>query len=69
MGFKFINEKEIAEIRHPKELIEIERLEYGDAIGLPLNLQLQGGKTIPASDPKFNEELKKIVNDVTRAME
>ena len=64
MGFKFINEKEIAEIRHPKELIEIERLEYGDAIGLPLNLQLQGGKTIAASDPKFNEELKKIVNEV-----
>jgi phosphate transport system permease protein len=64
MGFKFINEKEITQIRHPKELIEIERLEYGDAIGLPLNLQLQGGRTIEAKDPKFNEELTKIVKDV-----
>ena len=64
MGFKFINEKEIAQIRHPKELIEIERLEYGDAIGLPLNLQLQGGTAIAASDPKFNQELKKIVKEV-----
>jgi phosphate transport system permease protein len=64
IGFKFINEKEIDQIRYPKELIEIERLEYGNAIGLPLNLQLQGGTTIPASDPQFNKKLTEIVKDV-----
>jgi phosphate transport system permease protein len=64
IGFKFINENEIAKIRYPKELIEIERLEYGDAIGLPLNLQLQGGTTIPSSDPRFNQKLTEIVKEV-----
>jgi phosphate transport system permease protein len=63
MGFKFINQLEIAQIRHPKEIIEIERREYGDAIGLPVNLQLESGTTIPASNAKFNEELTKRVKD------
>ncbi|HSE42148.1 MAG TPA: phosphate ABC transporter permease PstA [Acidobacteriota bacterium] len=64
IGFKFINQHEVAEIRHPKEIIEIERLEYGDAIGIPQNLQLEGSTLIPASNAKFNEELTKRVKEV-----
>src|SRR5262249_13945782 len=38
LGFKFVDEKDIAETKYPKEIMEIERLEYGDAIVIPKSL-------------------------------
>jgi len=50
-SFKYIDDKDIAEISYPKEIIEIERFEYGDALGYPLRVQ-EEGKEIAFSDHK-----------------
>jgi phosphate transport system permease protein len=64
LGFKFIDEKDIAEIKYPKEIMEIERLEYGDAIVLPKTLDIKGSPSIASSDPQFSSKLKSEVKEV-----
>jgi phosphate transport system permease protein len=64
LGFKFIDEKDIAEIKHPKEIMEIERLEYGDAIVLPQSLDIKGAQSIAASDSTFASKLDAEVKEV-----
>ena len=65
LGFKFIDEKDIAEIKHPKEIMEIERLEYGDAIVIPQSLDVKGAPSITASDSAFASKLDTEVKEVT----
>ncbi len=64
LGFKFIDEKDIVETKYPKEIMEIERLEYGDAIGIPQSLDIKGSPSIAPSDPKFISELDSEVQEV-----
>lgn len=64
LGFRFIDEKDIVEIKYPKEIIEIERLEYGDALGLPKSLDIKGSGSITASDRQFASKLKSEVQEV-----
>ncbi len=64
LGFKFIDEKDIVEIQYPKEMIEIERLEYGDALGIPLSLDIKGSGLITGSDPQFAGKLKSVVQEI-----
>lgn len=64
LGFKFIDEKDIAETKYPKEIIEIERLEYGDAIALPKTLDIKGSSSIASSDPQFSSKLQSEVKEV-----
>jgi phosphate transport system permease protein len=64
LGFKFIDEKDIAEIKHPKEIMEIERLEYGDAIVIPQSLDIKGAPSIIPSDSTFASKLDAEVKEV-----
>lgn len=64
LGFRFIDEKDIAETKYPKEIIEIERLEYGDAIALPKTLDIKGSSSIASSDPQFSSKLQSEVKEV-----
>ena len=41
---------DIANVSYPTDIMLIERLEYGDAIGMPVALQIKGEGTIPATD-------------------
>jgi phosphate transport system permease protein len=64
LGFKFIDEKDVVETKYPKEIMEIERLEYGDAIVLPKTLDIKGSPSIASSDPQFVNKLSSEVQEV-----
>lgn len=64
MGFKFIDENDIVETKYPNELMEIERLEYGDAIALPKSLTIKGSPPIPASDAQFTSKVENEVDEI-----
>jgi len=64
LGFKFIDEKDVVETKYPKEIMEIERLEYGDAIVLPKMLNIKGSPSIASSDPQFSSKLDSEVKEV-----
>src|SRR5262245_31834423 len=64
LRFKFIDEKDVVETKYPKEIMEIERLEYGDAIVLPKTLDIKGNQSITSSDPQFNNKLESEVKEV-----
>jgi phosphate transport system permease protein len=66
LGFRYINESEIVRVSYPPELMTIERLEYGDAIGVPLALELHGEGVLPATQAQFQDRLQALVADVNR---
>ena len=63
-GFKFVDQKDIVETKYPKEIMEIERLEYGDAIVIPQSLDIKGAQSIAASDSTFASKLNAEVKEV-----
>ena len=70
--FRWVPESQIAETTFPKGLMEVERMEFGDAIGFPVSLLVRvpggegGSKTIPADAPDFVSVLRQ---EVQRAAE
>ena len=71
-NFVFINRADIAKTRTPKDILVIERMEYGPAFGFPQRLATSDGKTLPASDPAFPGALRALVaegNARRRALE
>jgi len=63
-GFIYLNVNDIRERTQPKDIYIAERMEYGDSIFYPVSIVLADGKTIPASDPSFNKEFKRLVTEV-----
>lgn len=61
--FKFIDAAEIAGRSWPEEIIVAERLEYGNAIFTPRELQLADGRRLAAADPGFGAELRRLVRE------
>lgn len=61
LSFKFLNKNEIVQTHYPKDAIVIERLEYGDAIGIPLFLETGEGRKIEARDAAFQPKLDELV--------
>jgi phosphate transport system permease protein len=64
LGFKFVDENDVVETKYPKEIMEIERLEYGDAIALPKTLDIKGSPSIATSSPQFSSKLDSEVKQV-----
>ena len=54
---------------YPADVMLIERLEYGDAIGLPVTLQIKGEGTLPATDAEFTSRLQTLVTEVNQRRE
>ena len=63
-SFRFVDLAAVKAQETPTGIIEIERMEYGDAIGLPVKLTLADGSTLPAEDPAFRERLATLVAEV-----
>jgi phosphate transport system permease protein len=63
LAFKFIDYKDIADMKYPKEIISIERLEYGDGIGYPRWLEVKGKGRIAADNSGFGVNLNKLVKE------
>ncbi len=66
LGFRFVKETDIQGETHPEDLLIIERMEYGDAIGRPLRLLAEDGRTILPGDPAFQSEMETTNRTVNR---
>jgi len=64
LGFKFVDLDQIEKTEQPRDLIKLERLEYGPALAFPVSLNLKDGVTIPVSAPDFRVELERRVDEV-----
>ncbi len=63
-SFVFVNANDILKKSYPKDILSVERLEYGDALMYPKQLLLADGKEISVEQPTFNAELKRLVSEV-----
>jgi phosphate transport system permease protein len=62
-SFKYVDAKDIARMDYPRDLLSIERMEYGDAIGFPVRLELKGGESFAFSESLFEERLAGLVKE------
>ena len=65
-GFMYLDRADIAEVSYPADIMLIERLEYGEAIGTPVALQIKGEGTIAATDAEFTTRLQTLVTEVNQ---
>ena len=63
-SFLFVDYEDIAGLSYPEELMTLERVEYGRAIGYPVALEEDGGKLIAAESPDFDKEFKRRLSEV-----
>ncbi|HAT10781.1 MAG TPA: phosphate ABC transporter permease PtsA [Planctomycetes bacterium] len=68
-SFRYIDATAITAVEQPTGLMAIERLEYGDAIGLPVRLQLADGTALAADDPAFRPRLAALVAEIAARRE
>ncbi len=62
-AFAFFNVGDITQITYPPDVIRAERVEWGDAIFIPLRLEDTAGDTIAADDPDFDRILRQRVRE------
>ena len=64
LSFRYVDIDDIVAQRYPEQAMSIERLEYGDAIGEPLALRIQGEDEWPSDSPGFADRLEHLVREV-----
>jgi len=62
-GFRFVDKKDVVSQTLPIGAVKVERMEYGNAIGMPESLKLKGGESIPATDPRFRPRLLELLHE------
>lgn len=65
-SFKFVDVADIESFSYPRELIRIERQEYGDAIGEARGLKFKSGEYVPATHPEFRHRLHALVKEAAK---
>jgi phosphate transport system permease protein len=65
-SFYYIDVADIDQVTYPEAMMVVERLEYGDAIGWPVALEIRGEGALPATDPRFQDRLDHLVEEVNR---
>jgi phosphate transport system permease protein len=65
-SFKYVNASDIEKVEKPNDLMVIDRMEYGDAIGYPVALELKDGTRIGAADSAFAGKFESTVRDIKR---
>jgi len=68
-GFKYLDHADIADVSYPTDVMLITRLEYGDAMGMPVALQVKGQGTIPVTAVEFTSRLQSLVTEVNQRRE
>jgi phosphate transport system permease protein len=66
LGFMYLDRADIARVSYPADIMLIERLEYGEAIGVPVALQIKGEGPIAATDAEFTTRLQSLVTEVNQ---
>lgn len=62
-SFKYIPADQVLSIAHPKDLLMVERMEYGNALGVPAGITQADGTTIPFSAQEFLPLLHGLVSE------
>lgn len=62
LAFKYIDKQDIVEITYPTSILALERLEYGDAIGYPVALELGGRRVLPQNQSEFVSSLEALID-------
>ncbi|OQA51357.1 MAG: Phosphate transport system permease protein PstA [Candidatus Omnitrophica bacterium ADurb.Bin292] len=62
-SYKFFDKSSIREIRYPRDVLRLERREYGDALVFPVSLKIAGKEKISFGDPGFEEVLSRLVRE------
>jgi phosphate transport system permease protein len=62
-SFKYLNAGDIVRTDRPADILSIERMEYGDAIGFPVRLELRDGERVASTDALFGERLGALVKE------
>jgi phosphate transport system permease protein len=65
-SFKYIDFAEVAKTSYPKEILRVERLEYGDAIGYPTGLKLSDARILAPHEAAFAGELRTLVREANK---
>jgi phosphate transport system permease protein len=70
-GFRYLHLGTIISQRLPEDIVKIERLEYGDAIGYLAELKLKDLATkqvrkVPVNDPTFTTELDRLIAEANK---
>lgn len=65
LSFRYVDADDIVAQRYPEQVMSIERLEYGDAIGEPVALRIQGEDDLPSANPEFASRLEDLVQKVS----
>jgi phosphate transport system permease protein len=68
-SFRYVDLADAVAVRYPPEVMVIERMEYGHAIGRPLRLQLEDGREVAAKDPAFESSLETALQEVRKRRE
>jgi phosphate transport system permease protein len=63
-NFVFLDEGAVSAVSYPREVLVMERVEYGDAIGEPLTLKNKDGSQIAASESAFFAKLQALVKEI-----
>jgi phosphate transport system permease protein len=66
LSFRYIDQQAAAEVTLPPEAIIIERMEYGNAVGIPRRLELADGTVLEALHADFEKVLRQKVDEVNR---
>lgn len=62
-SFRYIDASNIVEFSYPADLAVVERMEYGDALGVPERLQLADGTELTAGNAEFEKALDRVVDE------
>jgi phosphate transport system permease protein len=65
-SFRYIDYADIVRFHYPSDLLLIDRLEYGDAIAVPVALDIRGEGVFPATETRFLERFHTLVTEVNR---
>lgn len=66
LSFLYVDAADIVQITYPQHMLLLERLEYGNAFGFPIALQLHGNVTLAADAPTFPERLHALVTEANQ---
>lgn len=61
LGFRYLDEDDIIQVSYPSDIMVIERLEYGNAIGVPLALEIHGEGVLRSDHAQFFSRLHMLV--------
>ena len=65
LSFRYVDAVDIVAQRYPEQVLSIERLEYGDAIGEPMALRIQSAEELSSDHPEFASRLQDLVYEVS----